>query len=108
MPNISNGGNGQANESSLDNTTIASECAIDAMDDDYSGTPVDGTTGGTIASVFDNDEYLGEIVDPNDFEITPNTNGPLTVNADGTVDVAPGTPSGNFLYKILFVRTALQ
>ncbi|WP_291782550.1 gliding motility-associated C-terminal domain-containing protein, partial [Cecembia sp.] len=36
----------------------------------------------------------GDPVDPADVTITPNTEGPLTVNADGTVTVAPNTPAG--------------
>ena len=33
---------------------------------------------------------------PADVTIAPVTTGPLTVNADGTVTVAPGTPSGPY------------
>ncbi len=82
--------------SSQDDTTISTECAVNAIDDDFTATPVNGSTGGTAANVLDNDEYLGEILNPDDFIITPNTNGPLTVNADGTVDVAPGTAPGTY------------
>ncbi len=69
--------------------------AIVAVDD--TGT-ASGITGGTVPSlnVLGNDTLNGVAIDPADVTITPVTTGPLTVNADGTVDVAPNTPAGPY------------
>jgi DNA repair protein RadC/predicted transport protein len=96
VPVLADSGNGQTVGSSQDDTVIAAECSVNAINDDYSSTPIDGVLGGSVGNVFDNDEYLGDILTPSDFTITPSTNGPLTVNSDGTVDVLPGTPSGTY------------
>jgi len=51
--------------------------------------------GGTIPeNVLTNDTLNGVGVNPADITLAPVTQGPLTVNADGTVDVAPNTPAG--------------
>ncbi|MGO4777190.1 Ig-like domain-containing protein, partial [Lysobacter sp. 2RAB21] len=73
-----------------------SAAVIDAVDD-IVATPVNGGTGGTnVVNVLGNDTLGGSTVNPADVTVTPNTNGPLTVKADGGVDVAPGTPAGNY------------
>jgi gliding motility-associated-like protein len=71
---------------------------IDAVDDDFSATPVDGVTGGAVpdSNVLDNDTLNGELVDPADVVITSTPTGPLTVNADGTVSVAANTDPGTY------------
>jgi gliding motility-associated-like protein len=69
---------------------------IDAVDDDYSGSPVNGESGGTLSNVLDNDTLNGSPVDPSDVVITSTPTGPLTVNADGTVDVSAGTAAGTY------------
>ena len=74
---------------------------IDAVDD--AGGPVNGLTGATaVLNVFGNDTLNGVAVNPADITLAPVTNGPLTVNADGTVDVAPNTPAGTYtvVYEI--------
>jgi gliding motility-associated-like protein len=72
---------------------------IDAVDDDYTTIAVDGATGGLVpdSNVLDNDTLNGEAVDPADVLITSTPTGPLTVNSDGTVSVAPGTPNGLYV-----------
>ena len=47
-------------------------------------------------NVLTNDTLNGTPIVPADVTITPVTTGPLTVNADGTVTVAPGTPAGPY------------
>jgi gliding motility-associated-like protein len=78
--------------------TVGTPMTIDAVDDDYTGIFVDGNIGGIIpdSNVLDNDTLYGETVDPNDVTITSEPTGPLTVNPDGTVTVAPETPSGSY------------
>jgi hypothetical protein len=57
---------------------------------------VNGESGGTVSNVLDNDTLNGESVDPSDVVITSTPTGPLTVNPDGSVDVAPGTSDGTY------------
>jgi hypothetical protein len=70
--------------------------AIVATDDN--GGPVNGGTGQTgVVNVFDNDLLNGSPVVPSAVTlslVTPDPEGALTLNPNGTVDVAPGTPSG--------------
>ncbi|ALN84735.1 conserved repeat domain protein [Lysobacter capsici] len=69
---------------------------IDAVDD-VVATPVNGNTGGTnVINVLANDTLGGSAVNPVDVNVTPVSSGPLTVKADGGVDVAPGTPAGTY------------
>ncbi|BAV96894.1 CARDB domain-containing protein [Lysobacter enzymogenes] len=69
---------------------------IDAVDD-IVATPVNGATGGTnVVNVLGNDTLGGSAVNPADVTVKPNSNGPLTVKADGHVDVAPNTPAGTY------------
>ena len=57
-------------------------------------TPLGGVVPGL--NVLTNDTLNGVAIVPADVTITPVTTGPLTVNADGTVTVAPGTPAGPY------------
>lgn len=59
--------------------------------------PVNGLIGGSnIINVLDNDLINNVILNPTNVTLTPVTNGPLTVNANGSVDVAPNTPAGTY------------
>ncbi|WP_415843286.1 Ig-like domain-containing protein, partial [Zobellia roscoffensis] len=70
---------------------------IDAIDDVAGITAVEGFTGATdVLNVFDNDEVNGAALNPASVSITPVTNGPLTVNGDGSVDVANNTGTGSY------------
>ncbi|MBM1106787.1 hypothetical protein JQC67_11605, partial [Aurantibacter crassamenti] len=65
---------------------------IDAINDSEIITAVEGFFGVTdVLNVLDNDEINGAILNPASVTITPVTNGPLTVNGDGSVDVASNT-----------------
>jgi uncharacterized repeat protein (TIGR01451 family) len=58
---------------------------------------VNGVAGATaVLNVFGNDTLNGVAVNAADITLTPVTTGPLTVNANGTVDVAPNTPAGTY------------
>jgi gliding motility-associated-like protein len=71
---------------------------IDAVDDDFSEIPIDGDTGGIVAdgNVLFNDTLNGDPVNPEDIVLTSTPTGPLTVNEDGSVVVAPGTAEGTY------------
>ncbi|MFY2762428.1 hypothetical protein, partial [Arenimonas sp. MALMAid1274] len=76
--------------------TVTVEAAVlDAIND--TAGPVNGATGGTnVVNVLANDQLNGAPVNPAAITLVPVTNGPLTVNADGSVDVAPNTPAGTY------------
>ena len=76
-------------------TVTVTPAPIIAVDDN--GT-AEGLTGGVVPllNVLGNDTLNGAAVIPADVTVTPVTTGPLTVNADGTVNVAPNTPSGPY------------
>ncbi|WP_289041739.1 Ig-like domain-containing protein, partial [uncultured Zobellia sp.] len=70
---------------------------VDAIDDSAGITAVEGFTGvNDVLNVLDNDEFNGVILTPASVTITPVTNGPLTVNGDGSVDVANNTGTGSY------------
>ncbi|WP_405415208.1 beta strand repeat-containing protein [Maribacter sp. Asnod1-A12] len=70
---------------------------VDAINDVAGITAIEGFTGVTdVLNVFDNDEFNGAALNPASVTITPVTNGPLTVNGDGSVDVANNTGTGSY------------
>ena len=83
-----------ANCSSADVTVIVDAAPILANDDAGNSDPLGGTVAGL--NVLTNDTLNGVAVVPAGVTIVPVTTGPLTVNADGTVTVAPGTPAGPY------------
>jgi LPXTG-site transpeptidase (sortase) family protein len=91
----------QANPSICDTATVTlpvNAPPIVAVDDSASG--VNGVTGATaVLNVFNNDTLNGVLVAPGDVTLTetvPDSSGALTLNPNGTVDVAPGTASGTY------------
>ena len=81
----------------LTESVTVSNSTLAANDDVNAG--VNGQTGGVIPgfNVLDNDLLNGTPVNPPDVSIVPVSTGPLTVNADGSVTVAPATPAGTYL-----------
>jgi hypothetical protein len=71
---------------------------IEAVEDTLG--PIDGANGGTnIVNVLTNDILNDSPVDINDVNLTTVTNDPegvLTLNTDGSVDVAENTPTGTY------------
>lgn len=67
--------------------------------DDNAG-PINGVSGGTnIINVLTNDTLNGATITINDVTLTttiPDPKGALTLNADGSVNVAPNTPAGTY------------
>ncbi|MGC4040094.1 MAG: gliding motility-associated C-terminal domain-containing protein [Flavobacterium sp.] len=73
--------------------------------DDTSTVCVNGSTGGnTNFNVLTNDNTFGNPLDPSDVVITSTPTAFLTVNANGSVTVAPNTPAGTYTinYTICF------
>ncbi|MEN9336326.1 MAG: hypothetical protein RLZZ500_1313, partial [Bacteroidota bacterium] len=63
--------------------------------DDFTNNPINGTTGGTTPSVLLNDSDTCGFPLTNCFE--SNFPAGFTLNFDGTITVAPGTPSGFYI-----------
>ncbi|MFD2099576.1 gliding motility-associated C-terminal domain-containing protein [Flagellimonas iocasae] len=90
-----------ANPSNCDTATVTVEVGpgtgniIDAVDDSYMA---DGSVGGVIAdsNVLDNDTLNGELVAAEDVVLSSTATDELTINADGSVSVTPGTPEGTY------------
>ena len=80
-------------------TVVVEEAPIASTND--SATGINGLTGATgVIDVFANDTLNGEAIDPTDVTLTETVadpTGALTLNADGSVDVAPGTPAGTYV-----------
>jgi uncharacterized repeat protein (TIGR01451 family) len=71
---------------------------IVSVDDDPP--TINGEEGGTTPSVLGNDSMGGQAVDPSTIILTPGAS-PLTgitMNPDGTITVAAGTPAGTYSY----------
>ncbi|WP_374434304.1 hypothetical protein, partial [Tabrizicola sp.] len=76
---------------------------IDAVDDDRTGTPVNGASGGSLTSVLGNDTLDSLAVLASQITLTPGTAptpaaGSITMNPDGTITVAAGTTAGVYTY----------
>ncbi|MEY8778977.1 gliding motility-associated C-terminal domain-containing protein [Allomuricauda sp. XS_ASV26] len=69
--------------------------ALDAVDDTFTAETGDG---GTIpnSNVISNDTYNGEPVSLEDVVLTSTPTDQLTINADGTISVVPGTEAGTY------------
>jgi hypothetical protein len=87
------------NPTNCDTTTsivIVLTPIIDANQD--TAGPINGTTGGTnVVNVLTNDTVNGTAFNLNQINLTTITsNDNLTLNADGSINVAPNTPSGTY------------
>jgi hypothetical protein len=85
-----------SNCNTVTSTIVVSAPIIDANQDTVG--PINGTTGGTnVVNVLTNDTVNGSAVSLNQINLTTVTsNGNLTLNTDGSVDVASNTPSGTY------------
>jgi len=83
------------NCSSTTVTIIVEQAIIEAIVDHPE--PINGSEGGSTPSVLDNDILNKEIVKPEEVTLTWIDEAPdgLTLNPDGSVTVAPGTPEGS-------------
>ncbi|HOE05120.1 MAG TPA: hypothetical protein PLZ52_07890, partial [Bacteroidales bacterium] len=90
-----------ANPTNCDQATVTitvSAAPIIANDDMASG--INGTNGQTnVLNVFDNDLLNGNPVNPVDVILSlviPDPTGTISMNPDGSIDVAPNTPGGTY------------
>ncbi|MCC9065368.1 DUF7507 domain-containing protein [Flavobacterium piscisymbiosum] len=92
-----------------DATVTVIVTTIDATNDTPS--PINGTTGGTIPTVFGNDTLDGVAFLPTDVTLTTSTTLPtgLTLNSDGTITVDANTAPGTYpiTYSICQVANPL-
>jgi gliding motility-associated-like protein len=65
----------------------------------------DDTLPGTGGSVLGNDTLSGSPVTTTNTDVTPSTNGPLSIDANGNVSVAVGTPSGTYTITYTLCET---
>jgi uncharacterized repeat protein (TIGR01451 family) len=87
-------------------TVTVGAAVIDAVNDDYSATPVNGASGGSLPTVLSNDTLGGNPVTVGvggNVTLTPGTAptpaaGAITMNPDGTITIAPGTTAGTYTY----------
>ena len=92
------------NPSNCDNATITvlvQAAVIDAVDDDYSSTPVNGYVGeANVGNALDNDTLNGDPAGLSEVTITVLTPagdpGVTLAEASGIVSVAPGVPAGTY------------
>lgn len=77
-------------------TVTESESDLQANDDSLTG-PINPNGGTTTGSVLDNDTLNGNPINPANIILTQVSTEPgITLNTDGSVDVAPGTAPGNY------------
>ncbi|MEZ0007492.1 putative delta-60 repeat protein [Flavobacterium sp. 28YEA47A] len=85
------------NLSNCDNATVTitvNPQTIDAVNDNFSGTPIDYLTGGITPSLLTNDTVNGLAANPEDVILTLTNNGGIagaSINANGEIDVPVGT-----------------
>ncbi|WP_176763939.1 Ig-like domain-containing protein [Aquimonas voraii] len=99
----------QLNPTNCDNaiaTVTVGAALIDAVDEDYTGTQVNGASGGTLPTVLVNDTLNGgaaTVGDGGNVTLTPGAAptpaaGSIAMNADGTITIAAGTTAGVYTY----------
>ncbi len=102
-----------ANNTTCDTATVTIDVqTIDAVNDDLSATKINGTAGGTTASVFANDDADGttpatDALIDNNIAIT-NDGGltGVTINNDGTIVIPAGTTEGTYTVTYSICLTA--
>jgi gliding motility-associated-like protein len=78
---------------------------IDAVDDNYAvETGVNGVVPDT--NVLSNDTINGELVDATDVVLTSTPTDELTINEDGSLSIAPGTPDGTYTIEYTICEVA--
>jgi hypothetical protein len=68
---------------------------------------INGVTGGSaVLNVLNNDTLNGNPVTPSSVTLTPVTAGPLTINSNGALSVAPNTPAGTYTIRYTICEIA--
>ncbi len=83
-------------------TVVVDAAVIAALPDTPAA--INGVNGGITATVLQNDALNSVAVVPSEINLTPGTAptpaaGAITMNADGTITVAPGTTAGSYPYS---------
>ena len=95
-------GNGSGPTAVLGVTARIRTC-VTATDDDFSATPIDGSSGGSTASVFAMDFSNSTAASQANVAVTigtlpsPPASGGISIATDGTVVVAAGTTAGTYI-----------
>ena len=82
---------------------------IDAVDDDFTGAPIDGRVGGTTTTVFVNDDLGGNTPTSATVTTTLVDDGGLTgvsISSAGLISVPAATPAGIYLVEYRICETA--
>ncbi|WP_207557351.1 gliding motility-associated C-terminal domain-containing protein, partial [Flavobacterium aquidurense] len=88
-----------SNCSTVKSIIIVGQSSLDAIEDDFTTYPINGTNGGTTQTVFGNDLYNGKSlnalgVDLQFIGVVPKG---FSLNPNGTITIAPNTIGGNYL-----------
>ncbi|WP_263361285.1 DUF7507 domain-containing protein [Flavobacterium collinsii] len=90
-----------SNCSTVKSIIIVGQSSLDAIEDDFTTYPINGTNGGTTQTVFGNDLYNGKSLNALDVDlqfIGVVLKG-FSLNPNGTITIAPNTIGGNYLLK---------
>ncbi|MCG8721799.1 Ig-like domain-containing protein, partial [Tenacibaculum finnmarkense] len=91
-----------SNCSTVISKVIVEAAPIEAVKDEF--TSINGKEGNITASVLENDTLNGVKVVPSEITLTAGTaptptSGSITMNADGSITIAPGTTAGTYDYE---------
>ncbi|HSD13067.1 MAG TPA: hypothetical protein VLB74_00310, partial [Flavobacterium sp.] len=73
---------------------------LNAANDDFSASPINGCEGGTTTTVFTNDSFCGSVLNPSLFTVTLIDNGGLTgatISNSGNITVPASVAPGNYM-----------
>lgn len=83
------------NPANCDSAVVTVQVSTLAAQDDALG-PINGAIGGDAGNVLGNDALDGVPPSATSVVLTPSNNGPITIGADGSVLIAPGTAPGTY------------
>ncbi|MCD8452780.1 hypothetical protein LNJ08_00005, partial [Tenacibaculum finnmarkense genomovar ulcerans] len=90
------------NCSSAISKVVVEAAPIEAVKDEF--TSINGKDGATTTSVLENDTLNGKEIVPSEVTLTAGTaptptSGSITMNADGSITIVPGTTAGTYDYE---------
>ncbi|MDX6187709.1 gliding motility-associated C-terminal domain-containing protein, partial [Flavobacterium sp. Fl-77] len=88
-----------SNCSTVSSIISVGQSSLNAIEDDFTTSPINGITGGITQTVFENDLQNGKFVNVLDFNLQVVGEMPkgFSLNANGTITVAPNTTGGNYM-----------